>query len=161
MAGASKNSRLFIPVLGGVYDGLADLAYPYLRFCFGAFFVPHGWVKIVDGAVAKYDEAGILIGGTAAAMKILHFPFPEALAWYIGLLELVGGAMLAIGLLTRLIAVQFVGFMLVASLFVHSNNWFWTSKGMEMSLLLMVIAIVIFIRGGHHWSVDRKLSKEF
>jgi len=161
MAGASKNSRLFIPVLGGVYDGLADLAYPYLRFCFGAFFIPHGWVKIVGGAVAIYDEAGVLIGGTAAGMTKMNFPAPEALAWYIGILELVGGAMLAIGLLTRLIAIQFVGFMLVASLFVHSKTWFWTAKGMEMPLLLMVIAIVIFIRGGHHWSVDRVLPREF
>ncbi len=161
MAGASDNSKLIIPALGGLYDTLAELAYPYLRFCFGAFFIPHGWLKIVDGAVAMYDEAGVLIGGTAAGMQTLHMPMPEVLAWYIGILELVGGAMLAIGLLTRLIAIQFVGFMLVASLFVHSKTWFWTSKGMEMPLLLMVIGIVILIRGGHHWSVDKILPKEF
>ena len=69
--------------------------------------------------------------------------------------------MLAIGLLTRLVAIQIVGFMAVAAFVVHSGAWFWTGRGMEMPLLLMVIAIVIFIRGGHHWSVDKTLSKEF
>ena len=69
--------------------------------------------------------------------------------------------MLAIGLLTRLVAIQFIGFMAVAAFVVHSNAWFWTAKGMEMPLLLLLIAIVIGIRGGHHWSVDKTLSKEF
>jgi len=161
MADVSDNSRLIIPGLGGLYDGLADFAYPILRFFFGAFFIPHGWAKIVSGAVAKYNEAGALIGGTAGFMAKMNFPAPEALAWYIAILELVGGAMLAIGLFTRLIAIQIIGFMAVAAFVVHSNAWFWNARGMEMPLLLMVIAIVIFIRGGHHWSVDKTLSKEF
>ena len=161
MAEATEKSRLFIPALGGLYGGLADLAYPFLRFCYGAFYIPHGWAKIVDGDVAKYNEAGALVGGTAAGMTKMNFPAPELLAYYIGALELVGGAMLAIGLLTRFIAIQYVGFMAIAAFVVHSKTWFWTAKGMEMPLLLLVVAIVIFIRGGHHWSVDKKLSKEF
>jgi len=161
MANMSNNARLIIPSLGGLYEGLANLAYPFLRFCYGAFFIPHGWSKIVAGGVAKYNEAGALVGGTAAGMAKMNFPMPEVMAYYIGLLELVGGAMLAIGLLTRLVAIQFVAFMLVAAAVVHSKAWFWTAKGAEMPLLLLVIAIVIFIRGGHHWSVDKALPKEF
>lgn len=161
MADASENTKLIIPGLGGLYDGLADLAYPFLRVCYGAFFIPHGWAKVVGGAVAKYNEAGALVGGTAGFMAKMNFPMPEALAWYIGILELVGGAMLAIGLLTRFIAIQFIGFMVVAAFVVHNQAWFWNARGMEMPLLLLIIAIVIFIRGGHHWSVDKKLSKEF
>jgi len=161
MADASNRSRLIIPALGGIYEGLADLAYPFLRFCFGAFFVPHGWSKIIGGAVAKYNEAGALIGGTAAGMAKMGFPAPELLAWYIGLLELVGGTLLAIGLLTRPIAVLFVGFLFVAATVVHSGAWFWTAKGMEMPLILMVVAIVIAVRGGGRLSVDRALSREF
>lgn len=161
MAEASNRSRLIIPALGPIYDRLADLAYPFLRFCFGAFFVPHGWVKIVGGGVAKYDAAGALVGGTAAGMAKMGFPAPEILAWYIGLLELVGGALLAIGLLTRPLAVLFIGFLFVAATVVHSGAWFWTAKGMEMPLILMVVAIVIAVRGGGHRSVDRMLSREF
>ena len=161
MATKSDHSRLIIPGLGGIYDGLGSLAYPFLRFCFGAFFVPHGWSKIIGGAVAKYNEAGALVGGTAAFMTKMTFPAPEAMAWYIGILELVGGVMLAVGLLTRLIAIQIAGFMLVAAFVVHSSSWFWTGRGMEMPLILLVIAIVIAIRGGGNLSIDKNLSKEF
>ena len=132
-----------------------------MRFCFGAFFIPHGWVKIIGGTVAKYNEAGALVGGTAGFMAKMNFPAPEALAWYIGILELVGGAMLAIGLLTRLMAIQFVGFMLVAATVVNTASWWWTKGGREMPLILLVIAIAIFIRGGGRLSVDKTLSKEF
>lgn len=161
MADATGNSRLIIPGLGGLYEGLAELAYPCLRFFYGAYFIPHGWVKIVDGGVAKYNEAGALVGGLAGYMAKASFPAPEMLAWYIGILELVGGAMLAIGLLTRLVAIQMIGFMAVAAFVVSSKTWFWTDRGMEMPLLLMIIGIVIFIRGGHHWSVDKILPREF
>lgn len=160
MADASGN-QLIIPALGGLYDGLARFAYPFLRVCYGAFFIPHGWSKIVGGAVAQYDATGALVGGTAAGMTKMNFPMPEMLAWYIGTLELVGGTMLAIGLLTRLMAIQFVGFMFVAAVVVHSGAWFWTAKGMEMPLILMVIGIVIFLRGGGHLSVDKALPREF
>jgi putative oxidoreductase len=152
---------LIIPALGGLYNGLANLTYPFLRFCYGAFFIPHGWVKIVDGGVAKYNEAGVLVGGLAGGLAKMNIPAPEAMAWYLGLLELVGGAMLAVGLLTRVVAAQLVGFMAVAAFMVHSETWFWTDKGMEVPLLLMVIGIVILIRGGHHWSIDKALPKEF
>jgi putative oxidoreductase len=161
MQDSSKDSRLIVPALGGLYDRLARLAYPLLRFCFGALFIPHGWAKIVAGGVAKYDAAGALVGGTAAGMASMNFPMPEVLAWYIGLLELVGGAMLAIGLLTRLMAIQFAGFMFVAAFVVHSSAWFWTAKGMEFPLMLMVIGLVIFIRGGGNLSVDKSLPREF
>jgi putative oxidoreductase len=161
MANAAPNGRLIVPGLAGLYDRLGELAYPFLRFCFGMFFVPHGWSKVVGGTVATYNEAGVLVGGLAAGLVKGGFPMPEVLAWYIAILEFVGGPLLAIGLLTRLMAIQFVGFLFVAAFVVHSSTWFWTAKGMEMPLILMVVAIVIFIRGGGRLSVDRTLSKEF
>ena len=160
MTDSTDQSRLIIPALGGLYDGLARFAYPFLRFCYGAFFVPHGWSKIVGDSVAIYDASGALVGGTAAGMARMSFPMPEVLAWCIGVLELMGGALLAIGLLTRLMAIQFVGFMFVAAFVVHSGAWFWTARGLEMPLILMVIGIVIFVRGGGQLSVDKVLSKE-
>lgn len=161
MAEPVSRSRLFIPGLGGLYDGLGDKAYPLVRFTCGALLVPHGWAKIVDGGVATYNEAGVLVGGTAGAMANMGFPAPEILAWYIGLLELVGGALIAVGLFTRFFALLVVGFMFVAAFVVHVDAWFWTNRGMEMPLLWMAVAIAVFIRGGGNWSVDRAMSKEF
>jgi uncharacterized membrane protein YphA (DoxX/SURF4 family) len=51
--------------------------------------------------------------------------------------------------------------MLVAATFVNTASWWWTKGGMEMPLILLVIAIAVFIRGGGHLSVDKNLSKEF
>ncbi len=162
MADAIDKSKLIVPGLAGIYDGLADYAYSLLRFSCGALLVTGGWVKIIGGSVAKYNEAGALIGGAAGYMAKLNFPIPEVLAWYVGILELVGGVMLAIGLLTRLVAIQVVVFMFVAAFVVHSQiAWFWTNRGMEMPLLWLAVAIVIFARGGGKWSVDGSMSKEF
>lgn len=160
MADTIDRSRLYIPGLAGLYEGLAGLGHPLLRFACGALLVPHGWSKIVGGAVAQYDPTGALVGGTAGFMAKMNFPIPEVLAWYIGLLELVGGALLAIGLLTRFVAIQVVGFMFVAAFVVHSGDWFWTSRGMEMPLLWLAVAIYLFVRGGGNLSVDRAMSKE-
>jgi putative oxidoreductase len=146
-----ERSRLYVPALAGIYDGLADLAYPFLRIAFGAWYIPHGWAKIIDGGVT----------GTAGFMTKLGFPIPEVLAYYIGFLELVGGALLVLGLLTRLVAIQFVGFMFVAAFFVNTASWWWTKEGTEMPLLLLVLALVIFVRGGGNLSVDKSMSKEF
>ena len=161
MARTIDRSRLYIPALAGLYNGLGKYMYPLLRFTCGALLVPHGWAKVIGGSVAKYNEAGALVGGTAAGMAKMGFPAPEMLAWYIGLLELVGGTMLAIGLLTRFVAAQVAGFMFVAAFVAHSGAWFWTQKGMEFPLFWMIVAFIVLIRGGGDLSVDRRLSKEF
>jgi putative oxidoreductase len=84
------------------------------------------------------------------------------LAPYIGLLELVGGTMLAIGFLTRLVAIQVVGFMAVATFYVHwSNGFFWPDGGFEYPLFWGLIALAIVIRGGGKLSVDRAIGREF
>ncbi len=151
MSESMDRSRLFVPGLAGINDGLSDFAYPLVRAGFGAILIPHGWAKIIDGGVT----------GTAGFMTKLGFPIPEVLAYYIGYLELFGGALLVIGLLTRLVAIQFAAFMFVAAVFVNTTSWWWTKGGTELPLLLLVLALVIYIHGGHNLSVDKSVSKKF
>ena len=43
----------------------------------------------------------------------------------------------------------------------HSKiGWFWTGRGMEIPLYLMLICLAILIRGGGPLSVDRTLGRE-
>lgn len=161
MARTIDRSRLCIPALAGLYNGLGKYMYPLLRFTCGAFLVPHGWAKVIGGSVARYNEAGALVGGTAGFMAKMGFPAPEALAWYIALLELVGGAMMAIGFLTRVVAAQVIGFMFVAAFVVNADKWFWNGPGMEFPVFWMIVAFIVLIRGGGDLSVDCRLSKEF
>jgi putative oxidoreductase len=72
-----------------------------------------------------------------------------------------GGICLILGLLTRPVAALFAGFMLVAAFHVHAPiGWFWTKRGMEVPLYLLLISLAILIRGGGPLSLDNRLGRE-
>ena len=82
--------------------------------------------------------------------------------YYIGCLELFGGLLMAAGFLTRVWAVQFVGFMTIATLIANApRGWFWTAGGSEAPLVWGFVCLYILIQGGGKWSVDRALGREF
>ncbi len=149
---AAREPKLIIPALDGFYRAVSDLAYPLVRFTAGVMLIPHGWGKFFGGALA----------GTAGFMSKIGLEPAYVLATYIGLIELVGGTLLAIGLLTRLVAIQVIGFMAVAVFYVHWGNGFlWTSGGFEYPLFWGLVALAILFRGGGLLSVDRAIGKEF
>lgn len=142
-------SRLFVPALGAVYEKLAPLGWPLVRFTTGAMLVPHGAMKLfggMEGTVGFFAQVGL----EPAAL----------LAWYVALLELVGGALLAAGFLTRFVAAQVFGFMAVAVMFHAGNGFAWTAGGYEYPLMWGVIALAILFRGAGPLSVDAALHKE-
>lgn len=148
---AEQEPRRLIPALAAVYDALSPYSYPLIRFVAGAMLVPHGWMKWIGGGLS----------GTAQGMANLGLEPAYLLASYIGLLELVGGTLLAIGLLTRLMAIQVVGFMAVAAFYVHMPNGFlWGNGGFEYPLFWGLVALAITIRGGGRLSVDRAIGRE-
>src|SRR6266568_3221513 len=73
----------------------------------------------------------------------------------------IAGILMVIGFLTRPVAALFFGFMFVAAFHVHWKiGYFWTGRGLEMPLLLLILALVILIRGGGKYSVDRHIGRE-
>ncbi len=150
-AEATPGVRRVIPALGRVYDTLSDYSYPLIRVATGAMLVPHGWQKLFAGRLQ----------GTADFMATVGLEPAMALATYIAVLELVGGTLLALGLLTRLVAVQVVGFMAVATFHVlWGKGFFWAQGGYEYSLLLGLLAVAIAIKGGGRYSLDRVIGRE-
>jgi putative oxidoreductase len=147
-------ARYLVPVLGGIYAALDTYSWPLIRVATGLFFVPHGMQKLFGfwgGDLAKTAE-GFAKQGLEPGMFW---------ASYIGGLELFGGLLLAIGLLTRPVAALFCGFMAVAAFHVHIKiGWFWTGRGMEVPLYLLLISLAILIRGGGALSLDRMLGRE-
>lgn len=144
-------SRLLIPALAPLYDRLAPLAWPLVRFTCGAALIPHGWGKLVAGGLP----------GTAAGFAKLGLEPAYPLALYIGCLELIGGTLLALGLFTRLVAIQVVVFMAMAVTQAHwANGYFWTNKGYEYPLFWGLVALAIVFRGGGPVSLDRLLRRE-
>ena len=148
------SKRLIIPGLAACYESLAPRAYAFMRFCTGAIVIYHGYAKLFTGF------------GPVVAKNILTplgFPAPEVWATLLGGLEFFGGAALAIGLLTRPIALMFVIELAIATYWHSANGFFFSSPrgGWEYPLLLTLLNLGILFGGGGRCSVDRAIGKEF
>jgi putative oxidoreductase len=75
--------------------------------------------------------------------------------------ETIGGILIAIGLFTRpataLLVIEFVILLVV----VHTPRGYGMAvNGIEFPLMWMMMLIVVLLRGGGPWSLDRKIGKE-
>jgi putative oxidoreductase len=86
-----------------------------LRLMAGGVFLSEGILKFV------YANQGV------GRFTKLGFPWPHATATFIGGLEIAGGLLLLAGLATRLIAIVFIGEMIVAILSTKISLYLGTS----------------------------------
>lgn len=84
------------------------------------------------------------------------FPMPALFAWAATGTEIIGGLLLAIGLLTRPSAFFILCTMVTAVVFQHANDPF---AGKEKALLFGFIALAFLCVGGGRWSVDARLAR--
>ena len=146
-----RTSRRIISALDPIYDALEPLAYPLIRFIAGVMMIPHGYAKVFGG-----------IEGTTKFFASVGLEPALILAWYVGLLELVGGICVALGLLTRFMSAQMIGLLAVATFYIHLPSGFiWVKGGFEYPLFWMVVMIAITIKGGEKLSLDNLMAKEF
>lgn len=90
------------------------------------------------------------------ALESMGFPMPGISAWAAALAEVVGGILLAIGLLTRPAAAFMAFTMFIAAFVVHSADPF---QKKELALLYLVISLFFVFKGSGNWSVDAKIGK--
>ena len=152
--GRIDTTRLIIPGLAGLYQTVSPYSYALVRFVAGAILVPHGYTKLfVSGVQGVADHVVTALG----------LPMPLAWAYLLGVLECFGGAALAVGLLTRPLALMLtIEFIIIT--FWHSGNGFAFSSphgGYEYPLVLTVVYAAIFFRGAGRCSIDRMIGKEF
>ena len=104
--------------------------------------------------------------GTA---KLLGFPFVDkfaglsvmSLPGIAGVLELVGGALLLVGLFTRPVAFVLSGLMAFAYFIAHAPKDFWTLlNGGELAVLYCFAFLYLSIAGGGAFSLDGRCCKE-
>jgi putative oxidoreductase len=146
-----RTSRRIFRALDPIYDLLEPLTYPMIRFIAGVMMIPHGYGKVFGG-----------IEGTTKFFASAGLEPAFLLAWYVGLLELIGGICVAFGFLTRLMSVQLVGLLAVATFYIHLPSGFlWVKGGYEYPLFWMIVMIAITIQGGAKLSIDNLMSKEF
>jgi putative oxidoreductase len=124
-----------------------------LRVALGAIIAGHGAQKLFGW----FGGGGP--SGTAAGFAHLRFRPPLLLALAAGLAELVGGAMLAAGLLTPLAAFAIAVVMLNAIATVHWRNGFWnTTGGYEFNLLVLAGALAVAVAGPGRVSLDNLIG---
>ena len=96
-------------------------------------------------------------------MKLVHFPIAQPgvpdplppLLMAAAVIEVVGGALLTVGLLTRWVAFVCAGQMAVAYFTAHLPQGFWPGvNGGSEAILYCFIFLYLFCAGGGVWSVD-------
>jgi putative oxidoreductase len=125
-----------------------------IRLIVGAVILSEGIQKFVFPAIR----------GTGRFEKI-GLPMPEFLGSFVGAFEILCGALILLGLLTRLASIPLIIIMLVAiattKVEILANQGFWEmlhASRTDWSMLLG--SIFLLIKGGGFWSFDNKLHNK-
>ncbi len=122
-----------------------------IRFMVGFIFFTEGVQKFLfphlRGA-GRFEDMGL--------------PAPEFLSYFVASFEVLCGAMILLGLLTRLAAIPIIFIMVVAIVVVKlpvlMDENFWVMLYItKIDFAMLIGAIYLFIEGSGRWSVDNKL----
>ncbi len=120
--------------------GAGDVGLGFLRFA-GLGLAYHGYQKVFGGDMS----------GFAHVVEKIGFPLPVVFAWAAALSELVGGALVLVGLFTRVAAVFAASTMFVAAFIAQATEPF---EKRELALVYLVAMIALSCLGAGKWSVD-------
>ena len=117
-----------------------------------------GWVFLSEG-IQKFLFPVAL--GVGRFVKI-GIPWPQVMAPFVGVVEIVCGALILLGLMTRLATVPLLIDMAVAiystKLVLFAKNGFWGTLHEARTDLSMVFGLIfLLVVGGGVWSLDARL----
>ncbi|AXP82893.1 Putative oxidoreductase CatD [Mariniflexile rhizosphaerae] len=123
-----------------------------IRLMVGTVFFSEGIQKFIFPAIrgaGRFEKIGL--------------PSPEFLGNFVGTFEILCGALILIGLLTRLASIPLIIIMLVAiattKAGILANQGFWEMMhGSRTDWAMLLGSIFLLIKGGGYWSVDNKLN---
>jgi len=124
--------------------GYGELGILFLRVATGLVFFMHG-----------YQKLGMGVEGVTGFLASLGFPFAGLFAVILIAVELLAGAALILGVLTR-VAAELAGIVaVVALLTVHVTKGFFVSEGgFEFILLILAACVSLIITGAGKYSID-------
>jgi len=149
-----------IPQLAPLYAALGPWAEAALRVAVGLCLVPHA----LRSCFGLFPGTGMPITSMAELAKALEGSgYRPGRLWgpVVVATELVGGPLLALGLLTRPVSVP-VFILLVLSIREHGRfGWFWNKQGCEYPVIWAAGSLYFLLNGGGPVSLDRLIGWEF
>ena len=130
-----------------------------------AFAFPATWAPQLRSILRIIVGLMFMLHGT---QKLLGFPDPgaklqpgaPALLKAAGVIELVGGALIAVGLHTSVAALIASGEMAVAYFKQHAPDGFWpTLNGGELAVMYCFVFLYLAFAGPGPWSVDALIGR--
>ena len=113
-----------------------------VRIITALLFIEHGLMKLV---------------GFPAAVPGLPTPLPAILV-AAAVIEIVGGALIAVGLFTRIAAFICSGEMAAAYFMFHAPQGFWPAVNQgDAAILFCFVFLYLAFAGAGAWSVDARL----
>ncbi len=124
------------------------LGYDLIRMYLGVALFVRGWLFVADSSrIMAFVED-----------QNLDWFLPMAAVHYVALAHLMGGLMLAVGLLTRLAALAQVPILFVATFFLHLQEGLLSaSQSLELSALVLFLLVVYSVFGAGPYSLDARL----
>jgi putative oxidoreductase len=108
-------------------------------------------LRIVAALIFMEHGTSKLLGFPPSA----HSPEMWTLSWIAGLLELVGGALLVVGLFTRPVAFVLSGEMAAAYWMAHAPQGFFpVANGGDAAILYCFVFLYLVFAGPGPWSLD-------
>ena len=145
---SSATMRKYWPWITWTYRSVEPYSYAMMRFFSGAIFFTHGYARLFT--------------------ENTKFGLNPVVSWLtpvgVGLIELVAGALLAIGLLTRPAALFLTLLWLLFAIgFTPGGKQTWLMLGAfdHYPAMLFLISLAFLWRGGGRYSMDHKIGREF
>jgi putative oxidoreductase len=140
---------------------LASFAYALLRVAVGLALVPHG----LRNTLGFFPDTGVRSHNlTQFAKQLDESGYRPGKFWAptISAVQLVGGPLLALGLLTRPVAALVLMFLLVANVERwRVGKYFWNQLGLEYTLMWTIATFYVFVHGGGRYSLDHLIGPAF
>lgn len=132
--------------ISSTFDRIEPQMLSVLRMVAAFLFIPSGTVKLFSYPMGMPAGAPPLTIGSQV--------------WIGGVLELVGGALMLVGLFTRPVAFILSGMMAVAYFQFHAPGGFWpVVNGGGPAALFCFVWLYYSAAGAGPWSLDAMLSK--
>jgi len=153
------STSLILPQLGPVYQALAPVAETLARIVVGLAFVPHG-LRFGFGLFPNTGSRILSLSGLATLLNAHGYRPGRVWAIAIAILELVGGPCLALGLLTRPVALAAFVFLLTGVVeHWRYDGYFWNKLGLEYPMVWAAGMLFFIVHGGGPLSLDSWLVR--